>query len=127
MGRTQLGTKLSHLSSHCFYLTFLLHSKFSLGLGKGRSKTWFQCVCLCVCLSPLILALQGPSQLISDTNSSNSLIFPSLNLTMYCFKLYFLLFLPLPLPSPSCILEFWGLSIVCTCVYFTQNEVGFLP
>ena len=28
------------------------------------------CVCLCVCLSPLILALQGPSRLISDTNGS---------------------------------------------------------
>ena len=25
-------------------------------------------VCVCVCLSPLILALQGPSRLISDTN-----------------------------------------------------------
>jgi len=30
--------------------------------------TWFGC--LCVCLSPLILALQGPSRLISDTNRS---------------------------------------------------------
>ena len=32
--------------------------------------TWF--VCLCVCLSPLILTLQGPSRLISDTNSSSA-------------------------------------------------------
>jgi len=30
------------------------------------------CVCLCVCLSPLILALQGPSRLISDTNGSSA-------------------------------------------------------
>jgi len=29
-------------------------------------------VCVCVCLSPLILALQGPSRLISDTNGSNA-------------------------------------------------------
>ena len=32
--------------------------------------TWF--VCLCVSLSPLILALQGPSRLISDTNGSSA-------------------------------------------------------
>ena len=30
------------------------------------------CVCVCVCLSPLILALQGPSRLISDTNGSSA-------------------------------------------------------
>jgi len=30
------------------------------------------CVCLCVCLSPLILALQGPSRLVSDTNGSSA-------------------------------------------------------
>jgi len=30
------------------------------------------CVCLSVCLSPLILALQGPSRLISDTNDSST-------------------------------------------------------
>ena len=29
-------------------------------------------VCLCVCLSPLILALQGSSRLISDTNGSST-------------------------------------------------------
>jgi len=29
-------------------------------------------VCLCVCLSPLILALQGPSRLISNTNGSSA-------------------------------------------------------
>ena len=29
-------------------------------------------VCLCVCLSPVILALQGPSRLISDTNGSSA-------------------------------------------------------
>ena len=36
----------------------------------------------------------------------------------------------LPLPSPSFILvylEFWGPSSVCTCIYFTRNEVGFPP
>jgi len=30
------------------------------------------CVCVSVCLSPVILALQGPSQLISDTNGSSA-------------------------------------------------------
>jgi len=30
------------------------------------------CVCVCVRLSPLILALQGPSRLISDTNGSSA-------------------------------------------------------
>ena len=30
------------------------------------------CVCVSVCLSPLILALQGPSRLISDTNGSSA-------------------------------------------------------
>ena len=30
------------------------------------------CVCVCVCLSPLILALQGPSRLISNTNGSST-------------------------------------------------------
>jgi len=42
----------------------------------------------------------------------------------------FLIVLLLPLPSPSCILgylEFWGLSIVCTCVYFTQKKLVFPP
>jgi len=34
--------------------------------------TWFVCLCVCVCLSPLILALQGPSRLISDTNGSSA-------------------------------------------------------
>ena len=38
--------------------------------------TWFVClclsVCLSVCLSPLILDLQGPSWLISDTNGSSA-------------------------------------------------------
>jgi len=38
--------------------------------------TWFVClsvcVCVCVCLSPLILTLQGPSRLISDTNGSSA-------------------------------------------------------
>jgi len=29
-------------------------------------------VCVCVCLSPLILVLQGPSRLISDTNGSSA-------------------------------------------------------
>jgi len=29
-------------------------------------------LCVCVCLSPLFLALQGPSQLISDTNGSSA-------------------------------------------------------
>ena len=28
--------------------------------------------CLCVCLSPLILTLQAPNQLMSDTNGSNA-------------------------------------------------------
>jgi len=30
------------------------------------------CVCLSVCLSPVILALQGPSRLISDTKGSSA-------------------------------------------------------
>jgi len=30
------------------------------------------CVCVSVCLSPLILFLQGPSRLISDTNGSSA-------------------------------------------------------
>ena len=30
------------------------------------------CVCVCVCLSPLILALQVPNRLMSDTNDSST-------------------------------------------------------
>ena len=30
------------------------------------------CVCVCVCLSPLILALQAPNRLMSDTNGSST-------------------------------------------------------
>ena len=30
------------------------------------------CVCVCVCLSPLILALQAPNRLKSDTNGSSA-------------------------------------------------------
>jgi len=39
-----------------------------------RSEGYLVCVSVCVfvCLSPLILALQGPSRLISDTNGSSA-------------------------------------------------------
>ena len=30
------------------------------------------CLCVCVCLSPLILALQAPNRLMSDTNGSSA-------------------------------------------------------
>ena len=47
------------------------------------------------------------------------------NFVMFLFTVQFL-----PLPSPSFILgylEFWGSSSVCTCIYFTGNEVSFSP
>ena len=39
-----------------------------------RVEISVMCVCVrvCVCLSPLILALQGPNRLISDTNGSSA-------------------------------------------------------
>ena len=46
----------------------------TLGAHAQRGLLYLVCVsvCLCVCLSPLILALQGPSRLISDTNGSSA-------------------------------------------------------
>ena len=41
------------------------------------------CVCVCVCLSPLILALQAPNRLMSDTNGSSA---TSARKIMWCFR-----------------------------------------
>ena len=43
---------------------------FNLGAHAQRGLLYL--VCVSVCLSPLILALQGPSRLISDTNDSSA-------------------------------------------------------
>jgi len=46
----------------------------TLGMHVQRGLLYLVCVsvCVCVCLSPLILALQGPSRLISNTNGSST-------------------------------------------------------
>ena len=46
----------------------------TLGAHAQRGLLHLVCVsvCVCVCLSPLILALEGPSRLISDTNGSSA-------------------------------------------------------
>jgi len=46
----------------------------TLGVHAQRGLLYLACVsvCLCVCLSPPILALQGPTWLISDTKGSNA-------------------------------------------------------
>jgi len=46
----------------CFLLTLSVHAHRGL----------LYLVCVSVCLSPLILALQGPSRLISNTNGSSA-------------------------------------------------------
>jgi len=65
---------------------FILEGVFILGAHAQRGLLYLVCVsvcvcvcvcvCLCVCvsvcLSPLILSLQGPSRLISDTNGSSA-------------------------------------------------------
>jgi len=54
--------------------TFRPRQAVSARMRSEGYCTWFArvCVCVCVCLSPLILALQGPSRLISDTNGSSA-------------------------------------------------------
>ena len=50
-----------------FFLALL-----TLGAHVQRGLLYLVCVSVCVCLSPLILSLQGPSRLISDTNGSSA-------------------------------------------------------
>ena len=79
--------RLHHLNIHSLTINF--HNKNycpESNLQKWWSCTVFNprracaakvtvlglCVCVCFCLSPLILALQGPSRLISNTNGSGA-------------------------------------------------------
>jgi len=66
------GTNCTSVSTSDNQLCFQII--LTLGAHAQRGLLYLVCVsvCVCVCLSPLILALQGPSRLISDTNGSSA-------------------------------------------------------
>jgi len=61
------------LVASCYVdLCMLVNQSINQSINQPIDWLLGLCVCVCVCLSPLILALQGPSRLISDTNSSGA-------------------------------------------------------